>query len=49
MKLEKVRARSSKVYQIGFLGIFSHSEYSRHVDASLRQLGVRLACRHKRF
>jgi ABC-type uncharacterized transport system substrate-binding protein len=33
---------SAKVYRIGFLGVFSHAEYSRHIDAlrtSLRQLG----------
>jgi putative ABC transport system substrate-binding protein len=33
---------SAKIYQIGLLGIFSHAEYSRHVDGlrtSLRQLG----------
>jgi putative tryptophan/tyrosine transport system substrate-binding protein len=33
---------SAKVYRIGFLGVFSHAEYSRHIAAlrtSLRQLG----------
>src|SRR5262245_17913047 len=34
--------QTAKVYQIGFLGVFSHAEYRRFVDAlrtGLRQLG----------